>query len=107
LGALFKEWVRAYGIRSYWRTHVFSARPESTARHKRRIFIAEIAKHDLPSFHKAVTTVKPDNSTVHWNSQGYVLEILEQLEKEYVINKEDHEYQETKKEVKSHFDPIL
>lgn len=87
--------------------HVFPARPESTKRHKRSIFIAEIRAQDLPDFRQAVAAVKTTSQPYHWNCQDYVLEVLEQLEEDCVVNNEDVEYQEAKEEVKSHFGAML
>ena len=89
-----------------FKTNVVNTEPKSTRRHKRNIFIADILPTDLPEFHEAVKIVKPDNSTVHWNCQDYVLEIIDQLEENMVVNKDDGEYQDAMKEVKSYFGPL-
>jgi hypothetical protein len=86
---------------------VVQLRPESTTRHKRNIFIVEIAPTDLDSFREAIAAVPIDNETVDWDCQDYVLEVLDHLEEELVIDGNDGEYIAAKEEAKSHYGPLL
>jgi len=83
--------------------NVTSGRPTSTNRHKRSIFVATVNSSDLPVLREVISGMQPDNSTVHWNCQDYVLEILEKLEEECVIDEEDDEYVTAKRNVKRHY----
>jgi hypothetical protein len=90
-----------------FKANVVQSRPESTTRHKRNIFIVEIAPTDLNSFREAVAAVPIDNETVDWDCQDYVLEVLDHLEEELVIDGNDGEYIAAKEEGKSHYGPLL
>lgn len=56
---------------------------------------------------EAAASIPVDNETIEWDCQDYVLEILDRLEEEYVLEKEDEDYQEAREELKNKRGGIL
>lgn len=80
--------------------------PEFTTGHKRNIFVYEINSVDISEFENVISAVKSDCFSSYWNSQDYVIEVLEKLEAAGVINEDDETYIRAKKQVKKHFGPL-
>lgn len=86
--------------------NVTIAKPTSTERHKRSIFISDINTIDLEELGEAVGAVVPDNSVVHWNCQDYVMEVLEKFEEECIVDADEEAYIGAKKELMEHYGPL-
>ena len=94
------------GESPHFKRNVVSGNPTSSGRHKRSILIADINTDDMADFQKAVDAIKPDNSTIHWNCQDYVIEVLEKLEEEFIVDGDERAYKRAKNQVKSHHGPL-
>lgn len=82
------------------------AKPVSTVRHKRNIFVYEINSIDISEFENVISAVKSDCFSSYWNSQDYVIEVLERLEAEGVINEDDKKYIRAKTQIRKHVGPL-
>lgn len=52
-------------------------------------------------------SIPVDNETSEWDCQDYVLEILDRLQEDYVLDEDDEDYQEARKELWSKRGPIV
>lgn len=55
----------------------------------------------------AANSIPVDNETSEWDCQDYVLEILDRLQEDYVLDEDDEDYQEARKELWSKRGPIV
>lgn len=74
------------GAHPTFTANVTIAKPTSTERHKRSIFVSDINTIDLDELEKAVGALVPVNSVVHWNCQDYVMEVLEKFEEGFIVD---------------------
>jgi hypothetical protein len=65
----------------------------------RKTYIGAIGKNDIKKVENAVRTVPVDNETVEWDCQEYVLDILQKLD-DFIVEEDDEDYREAKKELK-------
>ncbi|RMZ82159.1 hypothetical protein DV738_g1922, partial [Chaetothyriales sp. CBS 135597] len=81
--------------------HSVKARPQNSINFKHSFQVGEINADDIPSFTDEVSKAKVDNTTVHWNCQDYVIEIVEKLVEECIIDEDD--YKKVERQIKRHF----
>ena len=86
--------------------NIIIAKPTSTERHKRSIFVSDINTIDLDELEKAVGAVVPDNSVVRWSCQDYVMEVLEKFEEQCIVDADEEAYINAKKELMEHYGPL-
>jgi hypothetical protein len=66
--------------------------PKSAKSYVGRQFVAVIRIADIEIIRKVAAEIALDNETTEWDCQDYVLEVLDQLESEYVLEEDDEEY---------------
>lgn len=74
-----------------------NAEPENLAL---EIVISVLVKGDTNRIKEIASSQHVDNETTEWDCQDYLLELLEKLEDEYILDGDDEEYCEAKKELK-------
>jgi hypothetical protein len=81
--------------------------PKDTGRHRRDIVVGVINKRDIPEFLQTVEHSKANNTTVDWNCQDYVIELVEKLYDECIIDEDDKYYKKGLQEAKDkYFGPL-
>ncbi|PYH93123.1 hypothetical protein BO71DRAFT_328336, partial [Aspergillus ellipticus CBS 707.79] len=73
----------------------------------RSVFVGQIGHPDIPTVKNIVDATALDNKTLEWDSQDYVLDILEGCEQEAVLDNEDADYVEALEILRSKRGPIL
>ncbi|KAL4791077.1 hypothetical protein BDV19DRAFT_393440 [Aspergillus venezuelensis] len=58
----------------------------------RKIHVATISDSDIERVKAAARTVSIDNENVEWDCQDYVLEVLDQLQDDFVLEEDDEDY---------------
>lgn len=66
--------------------------PEQLEGFLRRVYVAVISKTDIETVKQVAQTVPVDNETVEWDCQEYVLDMLDRLEDEFVLDRDDEDY---------------
>ncbi|KAH8816979.1 hypothetical protein F5884DRAFT_241413 [Xylogone sp. PMI_703] len=84
-----------------FKPNVMRTKPENIADFSHKIFIAEINNSDVQKLEHVVCETPVDNETAEWDGQEYVFDILERLEVECIVDKDDEEYHEAKEELKA------
>lgn len=77
-----------------------NTRPESSRSYVGKTFVAVLGEDSIQDGKTAAKSVVLDNETVEWDCQDYVLEVLKKLEDEFVLDGEDEEYCEARKDLK-------
>ncbi|GLA10251.1 hypothetical protein AnigIFM60653_002129 [Aspergillus niger] len=62
---------------------------------------------DIADVKEAAKQVQVDNDTVDWDCQDYVLELLDKLEEEFIVEEDDEDHREARKELKKRRGAIL
>jgi hypothetical protein len=88
------------GSHPNFRRNVVHSKPEKSRNFLNKIYVGPLSKDDIKRVENAVRTVYVDNETVEWDCQEYVLDILQKLEDEFIVEEDDEDYQEAKKELK-------
>lgn len=70
--------------------------PEQLEGFLRREYVAVISKTDIETVKQVAQTVPVDNETVEWDCQEYVLDRLDRLEDEFVLDRDDEDYQDAR-----------
>ena len=70
--------------------------PEQLEGFLRRVYVAVISKTDIETVKQVAQTVPVDNETVEWDCQEYVLDMLDRLEDECVLDRDDEDYQDAR-----------
>lgn len=70
-------------------------------------YLGVISKDDIPSICEIVSTVSVDNETVQWDCQDYVLEMLDALEEEYILDRDEEEYRDARETLDEKRGPII
>jgi hypothetical protein len=78
-----------------------NAEPETSGSFTGKLFVGTISDSDIQRVKDTAKSVPVDNETVEWDCQDYVLEMLDQLQEDYVLDEEDEDYQEARKELRS------
>jgi len=76
------------------------AKPQSSSSYRNKLFVASLSKSDISLVAKAARDVKVDNSTTEWDSQEYVIDIIESLKDELVLDEDDEDYKKARKELR-------
>lgn len=72
-----------------------------------RHYLGAISKNDIPGICEIASTVAVDNETVQWDCQDYVLEILDALEEEYFLDRDEEEYRDAREILNEKRGPII
>lgn len=56
----------------------------------------QIRKADVKTVKRTAETVSVDNETVEWDCQDYVLDILDNLEDEFILDRDDEDYRDAR-----------
>ena len=70
--------------------------PEQLDGFLRKLYVAVISKTDIETVKQVAQTVPVDNDTVEWDCQEYVLDMLDRLEDEFVLDRDDEDYQDAR-----------
>lgn len=70
-------------------------------------YLGVISKDDIPSICEIASTVAVDNETVRWDCQDYGLEILDALEEEYFLDRDEEEYRDAREILDEKRGPII
>lgn len=76
--------------------NVVRARPERSRSFLQKLFVAVISKDDIEPIKYVAKTVPVDNETVEWDCQEYVLDLLDKLEDEFILEKDDEDYRDAR-----------
>lgn len=76
--------------------NTFMEEPKTSNTFIRQYFVAMIGRDDIERVKSAAQSVPVDNESVEWDCQDYVLEILDILEEELVLDKDDADYIEVR-----------
>ena len=68
------------------------ADPKKSRSFRELLFIAVLREGDVARVESAAQSVTVDNETIEWDCQDYVLEVLDELEAEYVLDADEEEY---------------
>ena len=74
----------------------FMEDPNGSSNFLRQFFIAVLGDHDFERVVNAAQSVPVDNETIEWDCQDYVLEILDKLQEEFVLDKDDEDYMDVR-----------
>ncbi|KMP10246.1 hypothetical protein CIRG_09927 [Coccidioides immitis RMSCC 2394] len=88
------------GSHPNFRPNVVNSRPERSKNFIGKVLVAVLDKDDIRRVHEIVENVKVYNDTVEWDCQEYVLDILDSLEAEFIVEEDDEDYREARKELK-------
>ena len=92
--------IEAVGQPTQFTCHVLKVRPEKLSGFWKDVQLGDVAESAFDSFMEVVEAKEVDNETTEWDCQDYVLELLDDLEEEYVIDVDDEFYQEQKQKLK-------
>ncbi|PGH31121.1 hypothetical protein GX50_06098 [[Emmonsia] crescens] len=95
------------GSHPVFQPNVVHSRPERSKNFVGKIFVAVISKTDIQRVYDVVSATPVDNDTVEWDCQKYVLDILDELEDEFILEEDDEEYREAREELKEKRGAIL
>lgn len=87
--------------------NVVKARPENSRSFLQKIYIGLIRNADVEIVKQTAETVPMDNETVEWDCQDYVLEILDNLEDEFILDHDDEDYCDVREILKEKRGAIL
>lgn len=57
------------------------------------LYVAVLSNNNIDTVNQVAATVMVDNETVEWDCQEYVLDMLDALEEEFVLDRDDENYQ--------------
>jgi len=84
------------------------ARSENSKSYLGKTFVAVLSDDSGQDVKVTAERVPVDNETVEWDCQDYyVLEILNKLENEFVLDADDEDYRNAKKDFKRKRGPII
>ena len=95
------------GEHPQFQPNVVSGKPTSTSRHKKNIVVDDISANDVKELEKVISLTEVKNSVVHWNCQDYVLEILDKLAEECIVDEDEDEYKNARKELKNIYGAMI
>lgn len=87
--------------------NVVYARPDASRSYVSNVYVATLRDDDIADVKEAAKQVRVDNDTVDWDCQDYVLELLDKLEDEFILEEDDEDYREARKELKKRRGAIL
>ncbi|PYH92378.1 hypothetical protein BO71DRAFT_26457 [Aspergillus ellipticus CBS 707.79] len=87
--------------------NVVYARPDASRSYVSNVYVATLRDDDIADVKEAARQVRVDNDTVDWDCQDYVLELLDKLEDEFILEENDEDYREARKELKKRRGAIL
>lgn len=70
--------------------------PKESSTFLRQFFIAVLGENDVERVKSAAQSVLVDNETVEWDCQDYVLEILDKLQEDSILDKDDEDYMDVR-----------
>lgn len=76
--------------------NTFMEDPNTSNTFLRQLFVAVLGEGDIERVKSAARSVPVDNETVEWDCQDYVLEVLERLQEDLVLDKDDADYIEVR-----------
>jgi hypothetical protein len=76
------------------------ANPQNSNSYRGKLYVGVISDTDIPTVRQCVREVKVDNTTVEWDCQEYVIDILDKLEEALILEEDDEEYKDARKELK-------
>lgn len=76
--------------------NIVKARPENSRSFLQKVYIGVIRKADVKNVKQAAETVPVDNETVEWDCQDYVLDVLDNLEEEFILDCDDEDYRDAR-----------
>lgn len=74
--------------------------PQTSRRYLGKLLVASLGESDIPLVSRAVKDAEVDNTTVEWDCQDYVIEIIERLEEDLVLDEADEDYRRARKALK-------
>lgn len=80
------------GSHPNFRKNEVKAEPQSSGSYLGKQFVASLSQSDISLVRGAVAKVKVDNTTVEWDCQEYIMDIIEQLTEDLVLD-EDEDYE--------------
>lgn len=76
-----------------FKRHIETRRPERMEGFFHLLYVAALGKNDVDIVKRVAAMVTVDNETVEWDCQEYVLDMLDTLEEEFVLDRDDEDYQ--------------
>ncbi|KAF2002008.1 hypothetical protein P154DRAFT_594863 [Amniculicola lignicola CBS 123094] len=86
--------------------NVLNSDPRNTRRLVKLIPIDVISRNNQGDLVRAIESVPIDNDTTEWNCQDYVMEILGKLVEECLLDEDDEDYKDSRKELDKLFGPM-
>ncbi|KKK21112.1 hypothetical protein ARAM_007617 [Aspergillus rambellii] len=83
------------------------ARPDASRSYISNVYVAALRDKDIKDVKEAAKHVQVNNETIKWDCQDYVLELLDKLEDEFILDRDDEDYREARKDLKEKRGPIL
>ncbi|CAI7597161.1 unnamed protein product [Penicillium viridicatum] len=80
------------GEHPQFKRNTFMENPKESCTFLRQFFIAVLGEDDVERVKSAAQSVPVDNETVEWDCQDYVLEILDKLQEDFILDKDDEDY---------------
>ena len=84
------------GVHPTFERNIEKQPPEKLEGFLQRVYVAVISKTDIETVKQVAETVPVDNETVEWDCQEYVLDMLDRLEDEFVLDRDDEDYQDAR-----------
>ncbi|OQE20147.1 hypothetical protein PENFLA_c017G09337 [Penicillium flavigenum] len=84
--------IEVDGEHPQFKRNTFMENPKKSSTFLRQFFIAVLGEDDIERVKSAAQSVPVDNETVEWDCQDYVLEILDELQEDFVLDKDDEDY---------------
>lgn len=81
--------------------NVLEVKPERSGSFIRKLYVGALSDSDIERVKSAARQVPVDNETSEWDCQDYVLEILDRLQDDYVLDEDDEDYREARKELRT------
>ncbi|KAJ9244375.1 hypothetical protein DTO169E5_1980 [Paecilomyces variotii] len=91
--------IEVVGQHPMFTRNIIEKRPEDSRRFIGKIYLGVISKRDIESIKKLAMSQPVENEIVEWDCQDYVLELLDKLEEEFILDADDEEYNEARKEL--------
>ena len=88
--------IEVDGEHPQFRRNMFMENPKETSAFLREFFIAVLGEDGVERVKSAAQSVPVDNETVEWDCQDYVLDILDKLQEDFVLDKDDEDYMDVR-----------
>ncbi|KAL4778235.1 hypothetical protein BJX76DRAFT_352770 [Aspergillus varians] len=96
-GIIFK----VVGQHPKFERNILEVRPERSGSFVRKLYVSMLSNSNIKRVKSAARQVPVDNETSKWDCQDYVLEILDRLQDDYILDENNKDYQEARKELRT------